>query len=41
MKLHDPNEQALTIFKVFESGMRDLKEAYPTHIKLSEAGLPK
>ena len=41
VKLHDPKEQALTTFKVFESGMRDLKEAYPTHIKLSEAGLPK
>ena len=41
VRLFSPNDHALIIFKVFESGMKYLKEAYPTHIKLGETGLPK
>ena len=41
VRLRQPNDQALTIFKVFESGMKDLKKAYPKHLKLGETELPK
>ena len=37
----EPNDQAITIFKVFEQGMKDLKASYPTHIKLSDPELHK
>lgn len=41
VRLQSPSAEAQTIFRVFESGMKDLKETYPTHLKLGETGLPK
>ncbi len=41
VRLRQPNDRAQTIFGVFESGMKDLKETYPSHLKLGETGLPK
>ena len=41
IRVAEPNEKAITIFKVFEQGMKDLKASYPTHIKLSVTELPK
>lgn len=40
VRLYKPNDRAHTIFRVFESGMKDLKEAYPTHLKLGESESP-
>ena len=41
IRVTEPNDKAITIFKVFEQGMKDLEVSYPTHIKLSIAELPK
>lgn len=41
IRVAELNEKAITIFKVFEQGMKDLESSYPTHIKLSTTKLPK
>lgn len=39
VRVDSPKGQAATILKVFEQGIRDLKQAYPDHIDVQEQAL--
>lgn len=41
IRITQSNEQAITILKVFEQGMKDLETSYPTYIQLNTTELPK